>query len=338
MTGFVGKLPRKAAVKELVCKSIESTVLAVEVYNKPTVQFRSAAYAALMVIAWTSALHAVFERDGTVYFHKKKNGRFEKIDGDKKAWELSACISKYTGTHISDDVRANLTLFVKLRNKIEHRQMATLDAHIAPECQALLLNLKDFLQAEFDIELLGDIGLYVPISVFASTRSIPQSSDEKSVISFIDRYRNSLDPRVWQDTKYAFRAFLIPKIGNHENSSDVTIEFLKLSSLTEAQREKATRMATLIRDRQMPFKEDLLKPKMVVEKVRERHPDFHLTNFVNAWKTLKVRPETGHDEPGVTNTRYCYYDPVDKDYRYEPAFVEKICEMIDSGHDFSVVS
>ncbi len=334
MSGYIGRLPRKGAVRNLVVKSIESSVLSVEVYNKPTVQFRTAAFCSLMIVAWTAALHAVFERDGVTYYYKKKNGRFERVDGDKRAWELANCSTRYTGDAIDDDIKANLTLFIKLRNKIEHRQMATLDSHVAAEAQALLLNLKSFLKAEFEIELLGDVGLHIPISVFSNKRQIPQSAEEKSVIQFIDKYRESLDTKVWQDTKYAFRAFLIPKIGNHQNSSDVTVEFLKLDSLSEAQKEKATRMATLIRDRQMPFREDLLKPSGVVARVQKTHPKFHMANFVNAWKTIEVRPKSDADDPSKTNTKYCYYDPVDGDYRYEPAFADLICERMEKGHKF----
>ncbi len=248
-------------------------------------------------------MHAVFERDGVKYYHKKKNGRFERIDGDKRAWELSTCMKNYDGPHLPADIVANLRLFIKLRNKIEHRQMATLDAHVAAECQALLLNLKGFLKQEFDIELLGDIGLYVPISTFSVQRTLPQSAEEKSVIQFIDKYRTALDPSVWQGTNYAFRAFLMPRIGNHQSSSDVTIEFIKFDGMSAAKQEQATRLATMIRDRQVPMRGDLLKPKSVVEKVKESYPEFTMNRFANAWKALGVRPNTDADDP--SSTRAC---------------------------------
>ncbi|WP_170337781.1 DUF3644 domain-containing protein [Ruegeria arenilitoris] len=335
MSGFLGKLPRKISVKELVLKSVESSVLAVEVYNKPTVQFRTGAYASLMVIAWTAALHAVFEREGVSYYYKKRNGRFERIDGDKRAWELLECVKKYGVEKIGTDVAANLRLFAKLRNKIEHRQMATLDAHVAAECQALLLNLKNFLSEEFGIELLGDMGLYIPISVFSAKRVIPQSAEEKAVIQFVDKFRASLDPHVWNGTNYAFRAFLMPRIGNHQNSSDVTIEFLKLEGMTNAQKERATKLATMIRDRQVPMRGDLLKPKAVVQQVKEHHPEFTMNRFANAWKALCIRPINGAEDPSATNTRFCHYDPVDEDYRYEPEYVEELCRHLEAGNDFT---
>ncbi len=32
---------------------------------------------------------------GKIFLWDKKNGRYKKIEGDKKAWELKTCISKY---------------------------------------------------------------------------------------------------------------------------------------------------------------------------------------------------------------------------------------------------
>lgn len=335
MNGFTGKLPRKASVKELVQKAIESSVLAVEVYNKPTVHFRTGAFVSMMIIAWTAAFHAVFERDSITYFYKKKNGRFERTDGDKKAWEIAQCCKKYSGHGLSTDMISNLTLFSKLRNKIEHRQMRSLDAHIAAECQALLLNLKQFMKVEFEIDLLGDMGLYIPISSFSAERIIPQSVEERSVIQFVDRYRASLSSDVWNRTEYAFRASLMPRIGNHASSADVTIEFLKFDGMNDAQKQRATKLATIIRDRQVPLRGDLLKPSSVVAIVKEQHPQLTLNRFANSWKALSVRPPTNADDPAKTNTKYCHFDPVDGDYRYEPEYVQRLCALIDAGNKFT---
>ena len=53
-------LPR--AVKSSLEKACDSALLAVEVYNKPAVKFKSGGYIALMIIAWTSLFHAIFFR------------------------------------------------------------------------------------------------------------------------------------------------------------------------------------------------------------------------------------------------------------------------------------
>ncbi|SFL28831.1 Protein of unknown function [Nitrosomonas aestuarii] len=329
------KLPRKIGVRELVIKAIESATLAVEVYNKPTVEFRSGAYCTLMVIAWTAIFHAIFERDEIRFYYKEKNGRFKRKEGDRIAWELSTCIKEYKKGKLDDGVIKNLGLFVKLRNKIEHRNMRSVDAHLMPEAQALLLNFKQFLFKEFQIDFLADMGLYIPISILSSKRNIPQSSDERSVLEFIDKYRESLDVALWNDTKYSFRAYLVPKIGNHENSSDVTIEFIKATDIDDKSKRHLRKITALIKSKQTPFDASLMKPKAIVDEVKKHFPDFTLNKFANAWKKLEIRPETNSDNPGETNEKYCYYDPVDKDYRYEPEFIDLIVSYLRQGECFT---
>ena len=68
---------------------LDSALLAVEVYNKPQTTFRSEAYIALMIIAWTRLFHAYFHATvGDRYFYREKGStRYEKIDGERRAWD-----------------------------------------------------------------------------------------------------------------------------------------------------------------------------------------------------------------------------------------------------------
>lgn len=86
---------RQGKTKNILQSSIESALLAVEVYNKPKSVFRSEAYISLMIIAWTRLFHAYFYNSIGDKFYYKKGGRYEIIDGERKAWELKTCISQY---------------------------------------------------------------------------------------------------------------------------------------------------------------------------------------------------------------------------------------------------
>jgi hypothetical protein len=82
------RLPKK--VKELLAKSRDSALLAVDIYNKPATKFRSYSFIVMMNIAWPSLFHAIFERQGIKYFYRKKDSnRYIYVDGEKKAWDLS---------------------------------------------------------------------------------------------------------------------------------------------------------------------------------------------------------------------------------------------------------
>ena len=49
---------------------------------------------------------------------------------------------------MSDINRIKLVLFLPLRNKLEHKFMPELDAHIFAECQSMLLNFDKVVETE----------------------------------------------------------------------------------------------------------------------------------------------------------------------------------------------
>ena len=122
-------------VKSALDKARDSALLAVEVYNKPAVKFKSGGFITLMVIAWTALFHAIFYKKKRKPF-RKEHGRFVKIDNDFKHWELAECLAQYYKTDTGNPVRKNLEFFIPLRNQIEHRSMPELDATIFGECHA----------------------------------------------------------------------------------------------------------------------------------------------------------------------------------------------------------
>ena len=69
-------------VQEHLQKARDSALLAVEVYNKPAVSFKSSAYITLMVIAWTALFHAVFFKRKIKPFYRKQSGQFVRMDGE----------------------------------------------------------------------------------------------------------------------------------------------------------------------------------------------------------------------------------------------------------------
>jgi len=85
----------KIKTGKLLEKSRDSALLAVEIYNKPRTAFRSNGYIVLMSIAWTSLLHAIFEKRSVNYFYKKNKVRYKMIDGERKAWDLAKSVKNY---------------------------------------------------------------------------------------------------------------------------------------------------------------------------------------------------------------------------------------------------
>ena len=103
----------KKAVRQALEKARDSGLLAVEVYNKPAVKFKSVTYVTLMVIAWTALFHAVFFKRQIKPYHRKPKSpkRFERADGDYKHWDLHECLAEYFGSDSGNPISKKPGIF-----------------------------------------------------------------------------------------------------------------------------------------------------------------------------------------------------------------------------------
>lgn len=318
------RLPR--SVKELLSKSIDSATQAISTYNDPRSSFRTGNFTVLMIIAWTALTHAYFEREKVNYFYKEKNGRYKKIDGDKKAWELSKTVTEIFDE--TDPIRKNIELFIKLRNKIEHRNLPALDKELAGESQALVLNFEDWLVTKFGERYILIDTLFVPIQLSRSLkRTLPVSKDEKSVINFVKDYRGLLEPEIENSQNYSFKVYLIPKIGNHRSSSDSAIEFVKYNPDNPQEMEKYDKAVVAIKEKQVPVANvHLLKPSMVLEKLKEKGYIKTINWHTDMWRKYKVRPASNAPNKSNCKSDYCVYDKPHRDYLYTDAWVQHLID------------
>lgn len=67
---------------------------------------------------------------------------------------------------------------------------------------------------------------------------MPVEKEAKKVLSFINEFRDSIDPNVSQQQEYAFKMFIIPKLGNHRGSSDISVDFIKFDENNPEDMEK----------------------------------------------------------------------------------------------------
>jgi len=221
----MNRLP--GASKEALQKARDSALLAVEVYNKPAISFKSGAYITLMVIAWTALFHAIFFRRKKKPYNRKPNRRYVRVDGDYKHWELNECLKEYYGDDSMNPVRKNLEFFIPLRNKIEHRAFPELDPCIFGECQAMLLNFDEMLKQEFGSKHCIHQCLSFALQFYPSSENLAEAvrrnRDAKSAAEFVERYRSSITTEVFQSSQYSFKAFLI-QVANHQSKDALAIQ------------------------------------------------------------------------------------------------------------------
>lgn len=235
------KPPLGPEVEGLIIKAREAALAAVQHYNNPTSIFRSGNYIILMVIAFTSLFHAIFKRDKVNFedaTRKTKNGK-------PYLWDAERSVNYYATYYKTKIVKSelaaivkNLELMVPIRNDIEHQFMPELDHFIVGHCQAMLMNFERILIEEFTNYYTLNTSLSLALQ-FSTQRSVDvanslkrfQSDEFQELRKEITRFHASLPLDIYTNPSFAFKVYLIPKIGNHPNSSDVAIEFVPLHKI-----------------------------------------------------------------------------------------------------------
>ena len=226
-----------------------------------------------------------------------------------------------------------MKFFIGIRNKIEHKFLPALDLEICGECQALLLNYEKLIINEFGHEFSLNESLAIPLQLVSvnpnwRNRALKeiQSREYQTVKEYIDTSRFSLDDSVWDNPEYSFKVFLIPKIGNRQTSSDLAIEFIPYDQSKPEEMKEYKKLAAFIKEKQVPVvNPGKLKPGDVADRITAvlDIPKFNASSkHVTCWKYYKIRPKSGSEHPEKTDTKYCQYDAVHKDYVYTEEWVK----------------
>ena len=333
-------LPR--AVQECLQKGRDSALLAVEVYNKPAVSFKSSAYITLMVIAWTALFHAVFFKRRIKPYYKEPNGRFIRIDGEPRRWELAECLVRYYEADTGNPVRKNLEFFIPLRNKIEHRSLPELDSSIFGECQAMLLNFDGCIEQEFGAKWCIRQSLSFALQMYPTSENLTQAVGRNRTVraaaEFVQQYRSSLDPAVYASGKYAFKAFLI-QVANHPSQDALAIQFMNYDKLTEQEKAEVDKLVVAVKYKQPPIANaDTVRAGEVCKRVQRAFGEPKIMRglkpidkynqgwHAKCWSHFEIRPPSKSAHPENTDVRYCIYDKRHNDYGYTDAWVNLLME------------
>lgn len=334
------------AVKKCLEKSQDSALLAVETYNKPAIRFKSGGYIILMTISWTALFHAIFFKQKKKPFYKEINGRFVIRDGDYSYWELKECLKEYYGADTNHPIRKNLEFFIPLRNMIEHKSIPEIDSDIFAECQSMLLNFDKVMEKEFGAEYCIKESLSFALQLYPSSKSlnnaIVENPNAKSIVDFIKSYRSSITTETLNSGEYSFKAFLI-QVANHESKNALPIQFVAYDKLDDAQKNNVNRVATLVKNKFVTVpvaNKDRIKPAEVVKRVQtllgnpkmikngEERNKFNSDTHTRCWKKYNVRPLNNSVTPELTDSKFCVYDSLNKNYGYTDEWVDFIFEEL----------
>ncbi|WP_104113290.1 DUF3644 domain-containing protein [Micromonospora chalcea] len=324
---------------------------AVEIYNSPTSLRPLEGFLVHMHVAWLYLLHAGFDKSKIPYHYKDpKTGRYVKIDGDRKSWELQKCV-EHRWPSAKDPVRQNLELTVQLRNKIEHRFERGLMVAASGFAQALIMN--------FEAEIAGSFGspysiadrVHIPValSTFSRDGAAALASSQlllpKRLRDFFIDYRANLDEDVLNDQAFELRIEIVQK-RSPKTEADLAVSFVREDALTpeelNAYRELERVGRVILRDKDRDVANlGWMKPSIASVAIQKGlGVRFSASaEFPRAWKHYKVRPArsvTGKRR-NKTDPEYCRYDEAHDDYLYSQRYVDFVIAELGEAAAFEAV-
>lgn len=126
-------------------KSIDAFMLAIEIYNKPTITYRLDSFIILLSNSWDNALKAKIIQDigeEKIYY---KNNKY-------KTLSIAKLLDRVYNNK-KNPVYQNINFIIKLRNTASHFVIPELNDELYPIFQANINNYIEFMEDFFDIDI-----------------------------------------------------------------------------------------------------------------------------------------------------------------------------------------
>lgn len=286
------RVRRVSSVKEeLLKKSREAALAAVQIFNNPNVTFKCETYILLMIVAWTYLIHAYYRTRKVDYryftqgpkrrlYDRTKNGAF-------KHWELKRCLND-AQCPLEREVVQNLKFLIGLRHEIEHQMTTRIDDLLSARFQACCINYHDSIVLLFGKRygIAGQLAVSLQFSSLSQVQ-IDTLEEHAGLPGYIKKYVEGFDgmlsPEEFGSAKYAYRVIFVPKTANHLNQADQVITFVKADSEIA---KTANATYAVIRETERPK----WIPSQIVAKMKaEGYPKFGMTQHTDLWKSRDAK-------------------------------------------------
>ena len=230
----------RSITNELLDKSKEAMVSAVQIYNNPLIKFKSEMFIITAIISWTYLMHAYYSKESIDYryFHMRgKRKRYDRTkNGAYKHWEIERCINEQASP-LDKGTANNLRFLIGIRHEIEHQKTDSIDEYIGAKLQACALNYnREIIKMFGDKHSIKDnLSLAIqfsPISPEQEQLLRKESVNEipSNVKNFIATFESELDDEELKSLYYSYRIVYIPIQVNRANQADRAIEFISPDS------------------------------------------------------------------------------------------------------------
>lgn len=313
---------------ELIIKSREAMLAAVQIYNNPQVTFKAETFITIVIISWTYLMHAYYANNGIDYryWNKSKNGKRKVYDRTKhhsyKFWELERCLDD-DRCPIDENTKNNLKFLIGIRHEIEHQMTHKIDQFISAKLQACCINYNYYIKKIFG-ESYGvdkELGFTIQFLPLNEEQSKLLSNNKKitsNLKNYIMEFENNLTEDNLKNSKYAYRVLFTRVNVNRKGQADQVIDFLDENSEEAKKIEKSYALIKETEKRKY-------YPGQIVELMqREGYKGFNMTTHTRLWKSMnKTRVEFKSEGYGT------YIDSANKSWLwYEKwlGYVKEYCK------------
>ena len=302
------KTGKQREIEELVLKSREAQIAAIQIFNNPAISFRAETFIVLAVISWTYLFHAFFKKRAVDYrYYREVDGR-RLVDltkeGLERYWELTTCLDAKQ-CPLAEPVKENLRYLIEVRNSVAHRLTGNIDRKVASKLQASALNFNSWLSGEFggEYRIDSDFGVAIQMSSFSHDQAkliyAAQNIDPK-IASIIDQLDERVSEQIHADTKYAFNVLFVEQSCNRPGQADKVVEFIRAGTETANEIERV-----VFKEREKPK----FKPTQIVAEMRKRgFKWFNMAAHIELWRKLDAKnPKNGFGVE-LADSQWYYYE------------------------------
>jgi hypothetical protein len=233
---------------ELLRKSKEAALNAVQTFNNPLIRFKSESFIVLMVIAWTYLLHGYYRRAKVEYRYHHPAGsriRFDRTRGGAiKHWELDRCINEKL-CPLDVGTKNDLRFLIGLRHEIEHHMAIGLglDRYLGSRYLACCLNYEHWVTTLFgQKESIADALAFSLQFAEVTAKKIPEEFSThplpKQLESYISHFDAELSPEEFNSPRFAYRLYFVKRLAGKPGQADEIVEFLSDDSESAGEADK----------------------------------------------------------------------------------------------------
>ena len=231
----------RSIANELLEKSKEAMVSAVQIYNNPSIKFKSEMFIVTAIISWTYLMHAYYKKKGIDYRYYRMGGKRKRYDKTKngayKYWELERCINQIN-CPLDKPTTSNLKFLIGIRHEIEHQKTDSIDQYIGAKLQACALNYNRELVKMFGEKhsIRDNLSLAIQFSPLSPEQEELLRSESNveiptNVRNFITGFESDLDEEELKSPSYSYKIAYVPILANRANQADKAVEFISPDSV-----------------------------------------------------------------------------------------------------------